>query len=1427
MAAIVIDAYLASAGTRLTLGNDPSHYTEKFEEWTEQMKLTLDTVGVRNDDQKLNLLLLWGGKELRDTAKEAGVKDSVSQPNDHDTSEGAITKITNHLNQYVNYALAMYELMNAKQGEKSVAEYQREIKLRADRVQFVKRPYTKDIAMRDAYIFGTSDEKLRKEALAKDLPYTDLIKSATSYEQARKSSTAIASGDTTKRVYTQNEVDELVAKVQIAGKYSNRYQPERTRDKGPVKCPNCPPHYRPHPPDRCPARGQECAACKERNHFAKSAACKAKTRTLRRVTDIDEEYVTPRYLETIEIGRLSGSDGNSVQLKANGSEIRMIVDSGCRKTLLPEQTYKYDEAFGPLQPTGIRLRPYGTNQTLPVRGQISVTLESANGAQHKTTAYIVDGPHTEPLLGDEDAKALGILRIEPRGYDRAQKAARQENAEQAVNSIQTMVKDLGILVNDRKDPTPPIPAEERRRIDNVVTRYDEVFKGTGLLKNEEIKFHIDETVAPASAPYRPVPLAYRDAVSQHLEELRQADKIEDVDPSEDCPWISNVVITHKKQAGQIRMNIDMQQPNRAIKRTKTHVQTVQEMRHMLKKATRFSELDMKHGFHQVALAEDSRYISTFRTHEGLHRYKVLFFGATCASDLFHDKISKAMHGLKGCTTIHDNILVWGTSPEDHEKNLEACLQRLGEKGLTLRREKCNIGATSVSWFGWVFSPSGMSADPNKLSAIRQAGRPESCPEVKSFLQSCQFNAKFAFDSEEAYAQTTKPLRNLTKRNARFGWTEECEAAYQKIVANMTSDTALRPYDPKKETVHIADAGPTGIAASVYQVEPDGTWTPIDHTSRSLTQTEQRYSQTEKESLAQSWGMNTHRYYLLGTKFTSYTDHQPLLPIYNTGRTANLRVNLHRHKVQGFDYVMKYISGDKNPCDYASRHPAPLEKTPTNEEEICINSIITDDLPDAVTLEMVKAATAHDPQTRQLMQDIKKGYISNSELVKPFRGVFHELCEHEGVILRNNKLMIPATAPDGVSLRPLVIDIAHEGHQGEVKTKRYLRTRVWFPGMDKSIEEKIVNCLACQATTYTPTREPLRPTELPKRAWQNVDADFWGPLPNSNEYVLVLIDERTRWPEVAFVSSTAATAVVPHLDRIFSQFGFPETLKTDGGPPFNGHQLTEYLRWAGVKHRIVTPENPEANGLAENFMKMVTKVYHAAKIEGKVYKQELYKYLRNYRSTPHSSTGVPPAEAMLGRQIKTRLPENPRPIRETTPTDRKMETDDANAKAKQKQYKDDKKYVKPHNIVQGDQVLLLQRKNKSTPQYDPRPFTVTHTKGSQITATRRDKVRTRDAKKFKRYNPTQPPRSYGIQRRPYRLQADDWEEPETVTNDRRAAPIPGMDQAHALPDPAGGDRNQERNARQYEYPNEHLNPYPDPNLPRDARRRMPPIRLGYN
>jgi hypothetical protein len=135
-------------------------------------------------------------------------------------------------------------------------------------------------------------------------------------------------------------------------------------------------------------------------------------------------------------------------------------------------------------------------------------------------------------------------------------------------------------------------------------------------------------------------------------------------------------------------------------------------------------------------------------------------------------------------------------------------------------------------------------------------------------------------------------------------------------------------------------------------------------------------------------------------------------------------------------------------------------------------------------------------------------------------------------------------------------------------------------------------------------------------------DFYGPIPHNEQYLLVVTDTYSKFPEVEIVKSTSAKACIPKLDCIFSTHGIPKKIKTDNRPPFNGNEFKRYM--AALKDTS-TPLWPQGNGNAESVMNPLGKVTKTSMLEGKNWRQELERFLLNYRSTPHATTKIPPCE----------------------------------------------------------------------------------------------------------------------------------------------------------------------------------------------------------
>ncbi len=266
-------------------------------------------------------------------------------------------------------------------------------------------------------------------------------------------------------------------------------------------------------------------------------------------------------------------------------------------------------------------------------------------------------------------------------------------------------------------------------------------------------------------------------------------------------------------------------------------------------------------------------------------------------------------------------------------------------------------------------------------------------------------------------------------------------------------------------------------------------------------------------------------------------------------------------------------------------------------------------------------------------------------------------------------------------------IAHEGHLGVVKTKSLMRTKVWFPGLDSRVESMVDQCLACKVEGRG-TVEPMKSTIMPDRPWEFLCMDFFGPLPNGKE-LLVLMDEFSRLPIVEEIKTTASDHVIPVLDSIFSLLGIPVEVKTDNGPPFNGSKFKEFSEYLGFRHRKITPLLPQANGQCESFMKNLGKVIRGAITERREWKGELNKFLRNYRSVPHSTTGIASSVLMFNRNKTSRLPDVGNAGTEFELKDAKQR--DEQLKWKSKVYTDKRRRAKAVELKVGDEVLARQKR----------------------------------------------------------------------------------------------------------------------------------------
>ena len=188
-------------------------------------------------------------------------------------------------------------------------------------------------------------------------------------------------------------------------------------------------------------------------------------------------------------------------------------------------------------------------------------------------------------------------------------------------------------------------------------------------------------------------------------------------------------------------------------------------------------------------------------------------------------------------------------------------------------------------------------------------------------------------------------------------------------------------------------------------------------------------------------------------------------------------------------------------------------------------------------------------------------------------------------------------------------------------------------MDADLEQKVKECSKCQLNQKLPPTAPLHPWDWPERPWARIHADYAGPF--MGKMFLLMVDAHSKWLEVHIVNKATSQSTIEKMRATFATHGLPEMLVTDNGTAFTSSEFEAFLQKNGIRHVKSAPYHPATNGLAERavqtFKAAMKKASPDTLIETKV-----SRFLFHYRLTPHSTTGIPPAELLFGRRPRSHL-----------------------------------------------------------------------------------------------------------------------------------------------------------------------------------------------
>ena len=410
---------------------------------------------------------------------------------------------------------------------------------------------------------------------------------------------------------------------------------------------------------------------------------------------------------------------------------------------------------------------------------------------------------------------------------------------------------------------------------------------------------------------------------------------------------------------------------------------------------------------------------------------------------------------------------------------------------------------------------------------------------------------------------------------------------------------------------------------------DGKERPIAYISRTLSSAEKHYSQLEKEALAIIFAVKKLHRYLLGRHFTIESDHQPLKTL--LGETckiphmASSRIIRWAITLSAYRYSFRYKEGKKlQNADALSRLPRPVSSSHGHIPADVI-AVIHHLSSSAVDAQAIQEWTAKDPVLSCVYRFVLTGWPSNklSPEFQPYATRKSELSALNGCILWSARVIIP---PQG---RQPLLEELHNTHLGASKMKALAHSYIWWPGMDEEINNLVKSCSVCQQSQPAPAVAPLHSWEWPSEPWSRLHLDFAGPF--MGHMFLIIVDAHFKWLDVHLMPSISSTNTIEKLRTVFATHGLPHKVVTDNGSSFTSEEFRSYMSSNGITHVTTAPYHPSSNGLAERAVQTLTESY-----KGNHPSRTNLQVLFTYRITPHTTTGVPPAQLLMNRRLRSRF-----------------------------------------------------------------------------------------------------------------------------------------------------------------------------------------------
>ncbi|WVZ24709.1 hypothetical protein V8G54_003253 [Vigna mungo] len=708
-------------------------------------------------------------------------------------------------------------------------------------------------------------------------------------------------------------------------------------------------------------------------------------------------------------------------------------------------------------------------------------------------------PESLRKMTDAESWALvwDLSIVEDRGSDEWEADLTVESTTDCFKSW-ALVWDLSI-VEDRGSGEweADLTAEQEVALEAVLQKHYRLFRDLHGLPPPRDKQHciqLKEGIDPINVrPYR-YPHTLKNEIEKQVADMLKAGII--------CPSsspFSSPVILVKKKDGSWRFCANYRALNKATVPEKFPIELLDELRG----ARYFSKIDLKSGYHQIRMKEDDVAKTAFRTHLGHFEFLVMPLASR-----MHRQPSK-QYLRKWVLVFFDDILVYSPSWEDHLKQLSLVMQLLEQKGWVANQKKCDFGKRRIHYLGHQISGKGVEMDSDKIKTVVEWGEPRTLKALRGFLGLTGYYRRFV----AGYGKIVQPLTELLKKG-KFVWSDQARSAMEKLKADITSAPVLTLPDFNQEFQIECDASRGGVGAVLTQNKK-----PIAFFSKALSRGSLSKPIYEKELMALVLAIQHWRPYLVGRRFTVYTDQRSLRYLLEQRITTQNQQNW-LAKLMGYEFGIVYKKGSTNrAADALSR------KHEGEHEGGELRAISRPFWPD--------------------FQEILKEVEEDTELQKVIENLRNDPNSKGAYTLENDRLHFKGR---------LVI----------------FAKSIWIP---KLLEEfhvtKTGGHSVCQRYKYV-TASPqglLQPLPIPQAVWEDISLDFIVRPPKSQGYDAIIV----------VVDRLMADVFAKEVIRLH---GIPVSVVSDRDPLFLSIFWKELFKMQGTQLKMSTSYHPETDGQTE-------------------------------------------------------------------------------------------------------------------------------------------------------------------------------------------------------------------------------------------------------